>query len=385
MDQGITVFHKDENDSLDRKQKEAAVKKPRRGPLNINEQFALIKVCEKRAKFKEISDICTKHFWIRIEAALEREIGRRYSHFSCRRRITEFISQRAINRDTVKGGQPAPFHMDPEIRQMLDSWKEMDEFKEQLEKERALSQLVGTKNEENEVPEAEKLQRVANWVKSLPGPNGYWVKSPPAPQPESIITPPSTDSNRTPVKQDEAMTLWARYRKVEEDRAMVRSTQLRALNQELSSSRQLLSNIKHQLTTTIQDPRAMQVLTGVKRLREDDESPLDRGAPRPRTQLTDHESTKPVFKQSPGNSHVLLRSEVPATQSHVRSLTPLFGKFWESMLPYFKERAMKGGVSIAKSELIMHELFKEVGSAMTRAFSRLEQNARPAAAHNTLL
>ncbi|KAL2821761.1 hypothetical protein BDW59DRAFT_174109 [Aspergillus cavernicola] len=368
MDHGITVFHKDE--ALQQKQKEAVVKKPKRGPLDINEQFALIKVCEKRAKFKEISDIVSKNFWVGIEVALEREIGRRYSHFSCRRRINEFIAQRAVYRDSIKSGQPLPFQpMDPEIRRMLDSWKEMDEFKEQLEKEKALSQLVG---HATEVPQTKKLQRVADWVKSLPDP-----------EPQSVITPPSTDSSPPPVKQDEAMALWARYRKVEEDRAMVRSTQLRALNQELASSRQLLSNIKHQLTSTIQDPRAMQVLTGVKRPREDEEFPLDRAAPRPRTQITDQDSSRPMLKQSPGNSQVLLRSEVPPVQLQ-SPFDSVFSKFWDNMLPYFKERAMKDGLNITKSESIMHELFKEVGSAMTRAFMKLEQNTRPSA-HNTLL
>lgn len=362
MDQGITVFHKDE--TLQQKQKEAAVsKKPKRGPLDINEQFALIKVCEKRAKYKEIPEISSSKFWIEIEVALEREIGRRYSHYSCRRRINEFIAQRAVIRDAIKNGSKPPFTLiDPEIISMLDTWKEMDEFKEQLEKEKALSQLVGP--ERTEVPQNNKLQRVADWVKSLPDP-----------EPQPLVTPPSTNSSQTPVKQDEASALWARYRKIEDYRAIARSNHLRTLNNDLVSSRQLLSNIKEQLNSSLHDQRTTpQTPTGVKRAREDDDTPPDRAAPRPRTQLTDPESmTKPILKQSPGNSHALSRPERNPVQNQIETV---FGKFWDSMLPYFKERAMKDGLCITKSETIMHDLFKEVGVAMTRAFIKLEQTTR---------
>ncbi|KAL4872736.1 hypothetical protein BDV12DRAFT_125702 [Aspergillus spectabilis] len=360
METGITVFHKDE--TL-KKQKEAVARKPKRGPLDINEQVALIKVCEKRAKYNEISDIASSKFWIAVEVALERDIGRRYSHYSCRRRITEFIAQRAVFHDAVKNGSQPPFQlMDPEIRTMLDTWKEMDDFKEQLEKDRALSQLVG---HDPEVPQSNKLKRVADWVKSLPDP-----------QPQSVLTPPSTDSSHTPVNKEEAMALWARY----QDRANARTNHLRALNHEMASSRQLLSNIQNQLNSTLQDPRAMHGLMGVKRPREDDETSPDRAAQRPRTHLTDQDSIKPVIKQSPGNSHVLPRAEHPPFRNTVETV---FGKFWDSMLPYFKERAMKDGLSITASESIMHELFKEVGSALTRAFLKLEQSARPP--HNPLI
>ncbi len=369
MDQGITVFHKDE--TLQQKQKEAAVsKKPRRGPLDINEQFALIKVCEKRAKYKEISEISSSKFWIGIEVALEREIGRRYSHYSCRRRINEFITQRAVNRDAIKNGSKPPFTLiDPKIISMLDTWKEMDEFKEQLEKEKALSQLVGPQRAE--VPQNNKLQRVADWVKSLPDP-----------EPQPLVTPPSTNSSQTPVKQDEASSLWARYRKIEDYRAIARSNHLRALNNDIVSSRQLLSNIKEQLNSTLHDQRTPpQTLTGVKRPREDDDATPDRAAPRPRTQLTDPESmTKPVLKQSPGNSHVLPHSDRNPVQNQIETV---FGKFWDNMLPYFKERAMRDDLCITKSETIMHDLFKEVGAAMTRAFIKLEQTTRPPP-HNPL-
>lgn len=373
MDQGITVFHKDE--TLQQKQKEAAVsKKPKRGPLDINEQFALIKVCEKRARYKEIQEISSSKFWIEIEVALEREIGRRYSHYSCRRRINEFIGQRAVIRDAVKNGTKPPFTViDPEIFSMLDTWKEMDEFKEQLEKEKALSQLVGP--ERTEVPQNNKLKRVADWVKSLPDP-----------EPQHLVTPPSTNSSQTPVKQDEASALWARYRKIEDYRAIARSNQLRALSNDLVSSRQLLSNIKEQLNSTVPELHTPQTSTGVKRSREDEDAPPDRSAPRPRTQLTDPESiTKPILKQSPGNSHVLPRTERNPVQSQMEAV---FGKFWDSMLPYFKERAVKDGMCITKSETIMHDLFKEVGASMTRAFVRLEQTTRPPAPrnlHNPLL
>jgi hypothetical protein len=253
--------------------------------------------------------------------------------------------------------------MDPEIRTMLDTWKEMDEFKEQLEKERALTQLVG---HDPEVPQSNKLKRVADWVKSLPDP-----------EPQSVLTPPSTDTSHTPVNKEEAMALWARY----QDRANARTNHLRPLNHEMASSRQLLSNIQSQLNSTLQDPRAMQGLTGVKRPREDDEVSPQRAAQRPRMHLTDQESIKPMIKQSPGNSHVLPRAEHPPFRNTVETV---FGKFWDSMLPYFKERALKDGLSITTSESIMHELFKEVGSALTRAFLKLEQSARPPP-HNPLI
>ncbi|KAL4782490.1 hypothetical protein BJX76DRAFT_288761 [Aspergillus varians] len=361
MDQGITVFHKDE--SLQKKQNETAVsRKPKRGPLDINEQIALIKVCEKRAKYSEITEISSSKFWIGVEVALEREIGRRYSHASCRRRITDFIAQRTAYRNAIQNGTKPTFTpMDPHIGFMLDNWKEMDEFKQQLQREKALSQLVG---HDPEVPQTNKLQRVADWVKSLPDP-----------EPHSLVTPPSTNSSQSLVKHDETTALWARYRKIEDYRAMARSNHLRALSNDLVSSRQLLSNIKEQLNSTIHDPRALQALTGVKRPREDDDASPDRAAPRPRTQLTDSESMiKPVLKQSPGNSHVLPRSEKPPMQPAIEIV---FGKFWESMLPYFKERAMKDGSCITNTESIMHELFKEVGIAMSRAFMKLEQTSRP--------
>ncbi|KAL4915791.1 hypothetical protein BDW62DRAFT_187962 [Aspergillus aurantiobrunneus] len=360
MDQGITVFHKDE--TLQKRQQEAAVsKKPKRGPLDLSEQIALIKVCEKRAKYEQISHISSSTFWIGVEVALEREIGRRYSHYSCRRRITDFITQRAVYQEAIKNGSESVFTpLDPGVRSQLDAWKEMDEFKEQLQKEKTIGQFVG---HAPEVPQNNKLQRVADWVKSLPDP-----------EPQSLVTPPSTDTSQSPVKQDENTALWARYRKIEDYRAIARSNHLRALNNDLASSRQLLSNIRERLNSTLHDPRAMQALAGVKRPREDEASP-DRAAPRPRTQLTDPDSIiKPVSKQSPGNSHVLPRSDNLAAQ---HTIDTVFGKFWESMLPYFKERAFKDGLCITKSESIMHELFKEVGAAITRAFMKLEQTARP--------
>ncbi|KAL2812105.1 hypothetical protein BJX63DRAFT_263079 [Aspergillus granulosus] len=351
MEQGITVFHKDESLQKD------AQKKPKRGPLDLNEQIALIKVCEKRAKYKEISEFTSAKFWIEIEVALEREIGRRYSHYSCRRRITEYIAQWGMCREAIKNNRPAPLQLiNPQIRSMLDAWREMDELKEQLEKERALSRLVG---HDPEVPQTNKLQRVAEWVKSLPDP-----------EPQPMFTPPTTESSPSLAVKDEASLWAARYRKAEEDR-FARSTQLRNMNLELSNSRQLLSNIKYQLST-LQDPNPMQILTGGKRPREDD-TPPDRAAQRPRTQLTDPDPSRLVLKQSPGNSHVLLRSENVPAQPQIETV---FAKFWDSMLPYFKERALKEGLSLTKSESIMHELFKEVGSAMTRAFMKLEQSTR---------
>ncbi|KAI9372152.1 hypothetical protein BJX61DRAFT_508392 [Aspergillus egyptiacus] len=370
MDQGISVFHKDETSQ---KQKDAAVKKPKRGPLDTNEQIALIKVCERRgAKYKEITDISNKQFWAGIEAALEREIGRRYSAISCRRRITEFIAQQSIYKDAIKNGQKPPFQLlDPQIRSMLDMWKEMDEFKEQLEKEKALGQLIGHGNDPSQ---SKRLQRVADWVKSLPDP-----------EPPVAITPPSTDASPTPVKQDEPTALWARYRKIEEDRAMARAAQLRTLNhQDLVSSRQFF-NMRHQLSSSIHDPRAVQLLAGMKRPREEDETLLDRSAPRrPRTNPNDQELGIPALKQSPGNSQVLMPSEFPPTQPQ-NHMDIAFSQFWDSLLPYFKERALRDGFSITKSETIMHELFKEIGTAMTRAFMKLEQNTRPAPANNNTL
>ncbi|KAL4741040.1 hypothetical protein BDV11DRAFT_184073 [Aspergillus similis] len=368
MDQGISVFHKDESNLL--KQTEAAVsRKPKRGPLNIFEQAALIKVCEKRARYNEVSNITSSQFWLGIEVALEREIGRRYSHYSCRKRINDYIANRALYLDDIKNGiKPDPMLLpDPEIRKLLDRWEEMDKYKDQLEREKALGQLVGR---EPEVPTKNKLQRVADWVRSLPDPE---------PHSRPLVTPPSTNSSQSPVKQDESTALWARYRKIEDYRAIARSNQLRALNNDLTSSRQLLSNIKEQLHSTLYDPPANQATTGLKRSREDDVSP-DRAAPRPRTELTDLESMiKPALKQSPGNSNVLTRSEIPPAQNPIETV---FSKFWESMLPYFKERALKDGICLIKSESIMHDLFKEVGVAMTRAFMKLEQQtSRSPSAH----
>ncbi|KAL4763516.1 uncharacterized protein BDW70DRAFT_148636 [Aspergillus foveolatus] len=359
MDQGITVFRKNESD-LQRQTEAAVNRKPKRGPLNTIEQAALIKVCEKRARYDEVCNITSSQFWVGIEMALEREIGRRYSHYSCRKRINDYITNRAIYQNDIKNGiKPDPVHLpDPEIRKLLDRWEEMDKYKEQLEREKALGQLVGR---EPEVPTKNKLQRVADWVRSLPDPE---------PQARPLVTPPSTNSSQSPVKQDESTALWARYRKIEDYRAIARSNQLRALNNDLTSNRQLLSNIKEQLHSTFYDPPANQTTTGLKRSREDEVSP-DRAAPRPRTELAELEAmVKPPLKQSPGNSNVLTRSEIPPAQMPIETV---FSKFWESMLPYFKERALKDGICLIKSESIMHDLFKEVGAAMTKAFMKLEQ------------
>ncbi|KAL4821562.1 hypothetical protein BDW67DRAFT_151042 [Aspergillus spinulosporus] len=368
MDQGLTVFRKNESD-LQRQMESAVNRKPKRGPLNTVEQAALIKVCEKRAGYNEISQISSTNFWVGIEVALEREIGRRYSHYSCRKRINDYIANRAIYQSSIKHGiKPDPVLLpDPEIRRLLDRWEEMDKYQEQLEKEKALGQLVGR---EPEVPTKNKLQRVADWVRSLPDPE---------PHPRPLVTPPSTNSSQSPVKQDEPTALWARYRKIEDYRAIARSNQLRALNNDLTCSRQLLSNIKEQLNSTLYDLPANQATTGLKRSREDEVSP-DRAAPRPRTELAELESMiKPTLKQSPGNSNVLTRSEIAPAQNPIETV---FSKFWESMLPYFKERALKDGICLVKSESIMHDLFKEVGAAMTKAFMQLEQQtSRSASAH----
>ncbi|RDW70753.1 uncharacterized protein DSM5745_08264 [Aspergillus mulundensis] len=371
MDQGITVFHK--NESLQMKQREAAInKKPKKGPLNVKEQLALISICQQQIRYNEISAVSCSKFWTGIEVALEKEIGRRYSHFSCRKRINEYIAHRALCQMNINNGvKTDPAYLpDPEVRKLLDRWEEMDKFKEQLEKEKALGQLVGR---DPEVPTKNKLQRVADWVKSLPDP-----------EPQPLVTPPSTNSSQSPVKQDESSALWARYQKIEDYRAIARTNQLRALNNDLVSSRQLLSNIKEQLTSALPASRALPALpvAGFKRFREDEVSP-DRAAPRPRTELTDPESMiKPVVKQSPGNSNVIPGSDIPAAQN---PLETVFGKFWDSMLPYFKERALKDGLCLTKSESIMHDMFKEVGAAMTRAFMKLEQTSRAPPAHKPLI
>ncbi|KAL4907446.1 hypothetical protein BDW74DRAFT_124398 [Aspergillus multicolor] len=371
MDQGIAIFH--QNETLQIKQMEAVInRKPKKGPLNVKEQLVLISICSKQISYDEICDISCSKWWTEIEVALEKEIGRRYSHFSCRRRINDYITARALYRMDIKNGNnPDPALLpDPEVRKLLDRWEEMGQVKEQLEKEKSLGQLVGR---DPEVPTKNKLQRVADWVKSLPDP-----------EPQPLITPPSTNSSQSPIKQDESSALWARYRKIEDYRAIARTNQLRALNNDLASSRQLLSNIKEQLTSTIHDPRTLPVTvpaTGLKRFREDEVSP-DRAAPRPRTELTDSESMiKPVMKQSPGNSNVLPRSDIPPAQN---PLETVFNKFWDSMLPYFKDRALSEGC-LAKSEAIMHEMFKEVGAAMTRAFMKLEQTSRAPSAHKPLI
>ncbi|KAL4802767.1 hypothetical protein BDV18DRAFT_146537 [Aspergillus unguis] len=362
MDQAITVFHKDEE--LQLKQQEAALsKRPRRGPLDENEILTLIRICEKRAKYDEICRISASKFWIAIETALEREIGRRYSHVSCRRRIIDLVKHR---------GAIVPTAITPRVIEMLDWWKDMDKHKEALEKEKALSQLVG---ERPEVPQKSKLQRVADWVESLPIPP-VPVITPPNP----LVTPPSTITSQSPVKQDESVSLWARFRKMEEHRAMARVKRFQTSNNNsmshngFVSSQQLLSNIKQQLSSTLNDLQPASALSGAKRPREDDDSP-DRAAPRPRTQLAESESmVNPVLKQSPGTSHVLPHYENISVQNPMETV---FGQFWENMLPYFKERASKDGLCLAKSETIMHEMFKEVGAAMTKAFLKLEQTSRP--------
>ncbi|KAL4972555.1 hypothetical protein BDW66DRAFT_120337 [Aspergillus desertorum] len=370
MDQGITVFRKDEL-SLQKKQEAAVNKKPKRGPLNTTEQAALINVCEKRARYSEISNITSSQFWLGIEVALEREIGRRYSHYSCRKRINEYIANRTLYQCDIKNGiKPDPLLLpDPEIRKLLDRWEEMEKYMEQLGNEKAIGWLVGR---DPEVPTKNKLQRVADWVRSLPDPKPH----------QSLVTPPSTNSSQSPIKQDKSNALWARYRKIEDYRALARSNQLATANNDLVSTRQLLSNVKEQLNSTPHDPQANPVMTGVKRSREDEVSP-DRAAPRPRTVLTDLESMiKPALKQSPGNSNVFTRSDNPPAHNPIETV---FGEFWESMLPYFKERALKDGICLIKSESIMHDLFKEVGAAMTRAFMKLEQTSRSPSAQKPLI
>ncbi|KKK18574.1 hypothetical protein ARAM_005727 [Aspergillus rambellii] len=365
MEQAITVFHKDEN----LEQKEVVIpKKPKRGPLSIPEQLTLIEICRKHAKYTAITSY-TKNFWVHIEIELEREIGRRYSHYSCRRRITDFISLRRSYRQMVELGLNPHYHDMPEqVCSLLDDWmneNDLEELDKQIKKQKAIAQL----KIDTHVSQSAKIQRVLDWIKNVPDPEPQSAPSrPPSPPGLALQLLASQNVGSSRYHASELSThdiVKPAYRP-----ATSMGRDKLPIKQEPSSpahkQEPLLPPSQPKPPSTPQDPYNSMI--GKKRPREDHEFVPDRSAQRLRTSQIGLALNKP----SP------LKEQLPGVvPENTQSTTDtIFNKFWEIMLPYFTERAIKEGPSIAKSESIMHDLFKEVGSALTRAFVKLEQGGR---------
>ncbi|KAE8356622.1 hypothetical protein BDV28DRAFT_126631 [Aspergillus coremiiformis] len=361
--------------------------------LTVWEQQCLISLCRDMMDHYELG-YYPKSFWLKVSAALQEQTGRRYSWQSCQRRIVGYIRKRKAFWASYKRDHIPDCDMRTVVADEVDSWMGSCDrkFGRPVRQEVALE--AAEKAEEAPplripVHHLIKYTRVSNWVESLPSPAEMEILP-------KFGMPSSTWCRHFASHQSQSPSQTPILNAISMDRQRVdavRGIPLAASNtpsyrgqppkpQDISGKLDngLATEKQKTLpcTTGAVQPQASpapetsrNTQTSTKRPRDDgnDDAALDRPARR----LRQDETSYPSGALSPNHE-----GAVSSTKPVDTSVEYEFSNLWERVAPIFKDPILTQKVAAVKSESIMRDLFSEIGTALTKAFSRMtEDNDEP--------
>ncbi|GAB1204216.1 hypothetical protein APSETT445_002865 [Aspergillus pseudonomiae] len=331
-----------------------------------------------------------KSFWIRISTALQEQTGRRYSWQSCRRRIIGYITKRKAYWAAYKYNQIPECDIHSDVAEDIDSWMGSCDKKLGRPVRHEVALKAAEKPEEApplrvSVQQLIKYTRVSNWVESLPPPaemdplpTKFGIPSlswcPPFSSHQSLSH--SQSPSQSPVLNEISM-----YR---QRAGAPRGIHLAPSNTPSyrgqpteQQERPKLPPLTNSAVQTQASPGAVpetshNTQTSNKRPRDDDDDG-DAARDHPARRLRQDEPSHPSGTVTLNQESAV--NDIKAVDSSVENT---FGKLWERVAPLFKDPVLAQGPAAMKSESIMRDLFSEIGTALTKAFTRMrEDNDEP--------
>ncbi|KAE8368817.1 hypothetical protein BDV27DRAFT_30199 [Aspergillus caelatus] len=369
--------------------------------LTVNEQQCLISLCRNMMDHYELGHY-PKSFWIRISAALQEQTGRRYSWQSCRRRIIGYITKRKAYWAAYKYNNIPECDMHSEVADDVDSWMGSCDRKLGRPVRHEVALKAAEKPEEApplrvSVQQLIKYTRVSNWVESLPPPaemdplpTKFGIPSlswcPPFSSHQSMSH--SQSPNQSPVLNEISMyrqragaprgihlapSNTPSYRGQPTDQQDNSGKRDSGLITERPKYSPLTSGaVQNQASPDAVPETSHNTQASNKRPRDDDDND-DAAHDRPARRLRQDEPSHPS-----GTITLNQESAVNGTKAMDSSVENTFGKLWERVAPLFKDPVLAQGPAAMKSESIMRDLFSEIGTALTKAFTRMrEDNDEP--------
>ncbi|EIT80062.1 hypothetical protein F9C07_895 [Aspergillus flavus] len=357
--------------------------------LTVNEQQCLISLCRNMMDHYELGHY-PKSFWIRISAALQEQTGRRYSWQSCRRRIIGYITKRKAYWAAYKYNHIPECDMHSEVADDVDSWMGSCDRKLGRPVRHEVALKAAEKPEEapplrGSVQQLIKYTRVSNWVESLPPP----AEMDPLPTkfgiPSLSWCPPFSShqsfSHTQSPSQSPVLNEISMYRQragaprgIHLAPSNTPSYRGQPTEQQERPKLSPLTNgaVQPQASPGVVPETSHNTQAGNKRPRDDDDNDdaaHDRPAHRLRQDEPSHPSATITLNQE---------SALNGTTAVDSSVENTFGKLWERVAPLFKDPVLAQGPAALKSESIMRDLFSEIGTALTKAFTRMrEDNDEP--------
>ncbi|KAA8643629.1 hypothetical protein EYZ11_009783 [Aspergillus tanneri] len=398
--------------------------------LNLTEQVRLVEIC-RDAMGHCNAKAYPKSFWIRISTALEEDTGRRYSWQSCRRRMETMIAKRTqfweAFEDYAYRKDHRPCDIENEqVADKLDLWLEQEGIapKNSLEKKNAAVlkrmqnlcppnfQMIRETLTPNthqyrmvpvgrtpEVPQSTKIQRVANWVRSLPSSEEmedlplHWGESQMEfhlrccplrnnihPSPPSHSHSHSGSRSRLP-RRDEIATSRQRSRSPHSDRPGRATNPITALDRVGQrfhaaavaihppiGSRENPTAADDLSPTQSRLPDAQNANTNNKRPRDNDDTGNDRPVRRLRHTPRSHPSESQTPEQE--NGPELSQNQMSTVD---KSVDLAFGNFWGGLAPLFGDRDLKQQLPATKSESVMRDMLRDIATAITKAVMKMRE------------
>ncbi|KAE8381070.1 hypothetical protein BDV26DRAFT_256048 [Aspergillus bertholletiae] len=370
--------------------------------LTVTEQQCLISLCRGMMDHYELGHY-PKSFWIRISAALQEKTGRRYSWQSCRRRIMGYITKRKAYWAAYKYNHIPECDIHSDVADDVDSWMGSCDRKLGRPVRHEVALNAAAKKPEEAPPlrvsvqQLIKYTRVSNWVESLPPPaemdplpTKFGVPSmswcPPFSSHQSLSH--SQSPSQSPVLNEISMyrqragaprgihlpsSNTPSYRGQPTEQQDTLGKRDSALITERPKLPPLTNGmVQSQASPCIIPETSHNTQTSNKRPRDDNDND-DASHDRPARRLRQDEPSYPS-----GTITMNQESAANGTKAADSSVENTFGKLWERVAPLFKDPILAQGPAAMKSESIMRDLFSEIGTALTKAFTRMrEDNDEP--------
>ncbi|PYH99949.1 hypothetical protein BO71DRAFT_393918 [Aspergillus ellipticus CBS 707.79] len=350
--------------------------------LTIPEQVCLVNLCAASMGYYD-APTSPKSFWIKIAAKLEIRTGRRYSWQSCRRRIQTYISKRNAYWDAYDDGRTLPtLDIVDEVMEGLDSWAAKCEMCEDVQHARLqptrqtlapeASDPLATKieppkhveplrtlPEQGLVHHSTKLDRVWNWLRSLPHPEemdhmAVWAGDLKAPSLLRAFPSVPTAPAGKPQVTLASLIREARYKKHGEQQP----DPMAGAGPELDPAPASLPQLSLALPTTT---------TSNKRPHEADDAVPERPARRIRADPGSQPSGS-----SPAEDFVdgaTLRMKLVETY-----FESTCGRLIDRLSARLRGHDTKQPNAPGSCESILRDLFKDVGVAVAKAVIRMDEN-----------
>ncbi|KAE8388311.1 hypothetical protein BDV23DRAFT_159472 [Aspergillus alliaceus] len=362
--------------------------------LTVHEQQCLVSLCRDMMDHYELGHY-PKSFWIRISAALQEQTGRRYSWQSCRRRISGYITKRKTYWASYKVNNLPDCDMHSDIAYDVDSWMGSCDRKMGRPVRHEVALKAAEKPEEApplrvSVQQLIKYTRVSQWVESLPPPSEM------EPLPTKFGIPSSTwclpfsghqslshsqSPSQSPVLNGISMyrqragaphgihlapSNTPSHRGQPTEQQNISGNQDKGVSTEAHGPSPYTNGPVQTLNPVLEASGNIQ--TNNKRPRDDDDN-NNAALDRPARRLRQEEPSYPSATLSPNQEDT-----VNGLRAIDISVENTFSKLWERVAPLFKDPAVTQNPTAVKSESIMRDLFGEIGTALTKAFSRMRED-----------